>query len=100
VVIDLRVLPQPVTRDGRTYWHIQIVDRGRGIPDERKEALLKGFVPGEARIKGSGLGLIIVRMLVDRYEGRIWFSNRVQGDHTKGTVTNILLPRPKKEYKE
>ena len=92
VLIDLHVLSKPVTRDGRTYWHIRVVDRGRGIPDDRKEELLKAFVPGEARIKGSGLGLIIVRTLVDRYEGRVWFSGRVQGDHTKGTVANVLLP--------
>ena len=30
-----------------------------------------------------GLGLSLVKMLVESYDGKIWVEDRVEGDHTK-----------------
>jgi len=44
-------------------------------------------------VKGFGLGLSIVRTLVDKFGGEIWVEDRARGDFTKGSVFKIKLPR-------
>jgi signal transduction histidine kinase len=51
------------------YWMITISDHGKGIPDPMKKELFERFY---SKAKGSGLGLSIVRTLVERYKGKIW----------------------------
>ena len=38
---------------------------------------------------GTGLGLFIVKTLVDRYNAEIWVESRIEEDFTKGTVFYI-----------
>ncbi|MEM1593322.1 MAG: HAMP domain-containing sensor histidine kinase [Archaeoglobaceae archaeon] len=50
---------------------IRVVDYGVGIPEEVKRVLFKErFRSGETA--GLGLGLYIVKKLVDRYGGKVW----------------------------
>ena len=74
-------------------WVVSVVDRGRGIPDDRKNTVFERFATGVTGIKGFGLGLSIVKSIVDKYGGRIWVEDRVKGDFTKGTVFKIVLPK-------
>ena len=74
-------------------WVLSFADHGRGIPDERKTAVFERFATGMTGIKGFGLGLSIVKSIVDKFGGRIWVVDRVKGDFTKGTVFKIVLPR-------
>jgi len=74
-------------------WVVSIADRGRGIPDDRKKVVFERFATGITGIKGFGLGLSIVSAIVERYGGRIWVEDRVQGDFGKGTVFKISIPK-------
>ena len=85
------------------WWAVQILDGGRGIPDERKAGLFKRFDQLDT-IQGSdghGLGLSVVGALCDRYGGRVWAEDRIPGDYSKGSVFTVLMPktstRPKEE---
>jgi signal transduction histidine kinase len=71
------------------YWMITISDYGRGIPDSAKRELFERFY---SKAKGSGLGLSIVRTLVERYKGKIWVGDRVYEDYTKGTTFGMIFP--------
>jgi two-component system, OmpR family, sensor histidine kinase VicK len=71
------------------YWNVSILDKGRGIPDERKANLFNRY---SANSKGGGLGLSIVHELVSRYAGKIQVENRIEGDYTKGTAFHVHLP--------
>jgi signal transduction histidine kinase len=71
-------------------WKILISDTGKGIPDELKRSLFSRYLDGA---KGSGLGMSIVHALVvGRYGGRIQVEDRVEGDHSKGTLIKLFLP--------
>ncbi|MEM2839246.1 MAG: HAMP domain-containing sensor histidine kinase [Thermoplasmata archaeon] len=76
------------------YWQVSVADRGPGIPEERKQQIFLGSQrmttsePG----RGMGLGLSIVKSLVNLYGGRIWVEDRVPRDHTKGSVFKVKLP--------
>jgi len=74
-------------------WVLSVADHGRGIPDERKTTVFERFATGMTGIKGFGLGLSIVKSIVDKFGGRIWVVDRVKGEFTKGTVFKIVLPK-------
>lgn len=70
---------------------LQVIDHGRGIPEDQRSELFLRFVTFKKNGLGSGLGLFIVKTLTERYGGEVWIENRVQGDHTKGSVVNVTL---------
>ena len=71
------------------YWMVTISDYGKGIPDLMKKELFTRFY---SKAMGSGLGLSIVKTLVERYKGKIWVGDRVYGDCTQGTEFGIIFP--------
>lgn len=72
---------------------LRVIDNGRGIPAGAYDQLFKIFqrLPspeGMADPGGTGMGLAIVKRIVDTHGGRIWVGS-VEGE---GTVFNVLLP--------
>ncbi|HYA48187.1 MAG TPA: ATP-binding protein [Burkholderiales bacterium] len=65
---------------------IRFADTGKGITEEDKEHLFEPFYSGFEG--GRGLGLAVVRRIVDDYDGRI----RIQSEVDKGTEVAITLP--------
>ena len=47
---------------------------------------------GTTKAKGSGLGLYIVKSLVESFKGRVWVEDRVEGDYMKGCRFIVILP--------
>ncbi|HET7389730.1 MAG TPA: HAMP domain-containing sensor histidine kinase [Nitrososphaeraceae archaeon] len=71
------------------YWMITVSDYGKGIQDLMKKDLFERFY---SKAKGSGLGLSIVKTLVERYKGKIWVGDRVYEDYTQGTTFGMIFP--------
>jgi signal transduction histidine kinase len=71
------------------YWMITVSDYGKGIPDLMKKDLFERFY---SKAKGSGLGLSIVKTLVERYKGKVWVGDRVYEDYSKGTTFGMIFP--------
>jgi len=69
---------------------VRVVDNGLGIDDDRKETI---FGKDEKRLDspGTGLGLYLVRTLVERYGGRTWVEDRQDGEN--GAVFVVELPK-------
>lgn len=81
-----------IREDDREYCRVQVEDDGPGIPDESKKTLFNRSLKGTPRAKGMGLGLYIVKTLVENYGGRVWAEDRVTDDHTKGARFVVTLP--------
>jgi two-component system, sensor histidine kinase len=71
---------------------IMISDHGPGIHDKHKEELFQKYLSKQSG-KRTGLGLSLVMELVERYEGTIEVKDRIKGDHTRGTMFMIRLPK-------
>jgi signal transduction histidine kinase len=73
---------------------VRIADRGIGIPSPQLKVIFKRFyrVPGRfmARVKGTGLGLFIVRSVVEKHGGRVFAESAGLG---QGSTFTIQLPR-------
>jgi len=80
------------TVEPRKYWCVSVADNGIGIPDSKKNVVFGRFSGGESSQPGSGLGLSIVRAIVEAYHGMVWVEDRVPGDSSKGSVFRVALP--------
>jgi two-component system, OmpR family, sensor histidine kinase SenX3 len=73
---------------------IKVQDNGIGIPNSELKRVFKRFyrvvTPGSTQVKGSGLGLFIVRAIAKRHGGKAWVESEGAG---KGTTVTIELPR-------
>lgn len=76
---------------------VQIDDDGPGIPPGLREDLFRPFVRGEAsrssETGGAGLGLAIVRSVVERHGGSITLTNRDEGG-LRATMVLLAQPAP------
>ncbi|MCE3279363.1 MAG: hypothetical protein K0S44_1554 [Bacteroidetes bacterium] len=74
-----------LTREGQ-YYLFSISDNGTGIPDN---VLDKIFAPNfTTKTGGMGLGLAMVKNIVETIDGRIWFETK----NDKGTTFYVSLP--------
>lgn len=73
------------------FLRIQIKDYGRGIPDEEKEEIFARIAHRRGGILGLGLGLTLVKQILENYGGQILVKDRVDGNHKKGANFVVLL---------
>jgi PAS domain S-box-containing protein len=81
-----------VREDRVDYFKVTIDDNGPGIPDKKKASVFGRFARGKDNVKGGGLGLYLVKSLVEKYGGKVWVEDRVPGDHTRGCRFVVMLP--------
>ena len=77
---------------------MHISDQGPGIADNIKERVFEAFFQGptpiDNQVKGSGLGLTIVKELLMRLNGQIQIidTENVRNTETRGATFEIILP--------
>jgi signal transduction histidine kinase len=59
----------------KTDVFINITDSGPGIPDDIKQKIFEPFFTTKPPGEGSGLGLDIVRKIIEKHEGKITFTS-------------------------
>ncbi len=78
--------------DGRGMAVLKVRDRGDGIPGEHIPHITRRFYrvdPGRSRAAGgTGLGMAIVKHIVERHRGRLDIASRVG----EGTTVSVRLP--------
>jgi signal transduction histidine kinase len=67
---------------------VSIADTGTGIPKEAQERVFDAFFTTKKAGEGSGLGLDIVRKIVEKHNGKIWF----ESEEGKGTTFFVEIP--------
>jgi len=86
--------------------HLSLTDQGSGIIAEQLDNIFDAFYQGEApidsQIKGSGLGLTIVKELMMRMNGSIVVNSKVRNEinSESGTSIFITLPRASKDERK
>ena len=69
---------------------VQVRDSGRGIPQEELENIFLPFYRAGEKVEGStGLGLSIVKGIVEAHKGRCWAESEGEG---KGSRFFFTLP--------
>ncbi len=81
-----------VNENGKTLCRVSVEDNGPGIPDEMKEKIFHRFEQGQTSVRGTGLGLYIVKTLLDSFDGQVKVEDRVLDDYSKGSRFIVFLP--------
>jgi C4-dicarboxylate-specific signal transduction histidine kinase len=71
---------------GNAEVEVSVSDTGAGIPNDKLKLIFETFYT--TKQQGIGLGLSIVRKIVETYGGKIWAENRTDG----GAVFRFTLP--------
>ena len=58
-----------------THWQFSIEDNGVGIPKEYHEKIFKIFQSIGNKAGSTGIGLSIVKKIIDLYEGEVWLES-------------------------
>jgi signal transduction histidine kinase len=89
---DVHVTVETSQEDGK-YASIRVKDTGHGIPDSELKRIFKRFYrmggPVATRVKGTGLGLYIVRSVARRHGGKAWAESAGPG---KGSTFVLQFP--------
>jgi signal transduction histidine kinase len=89
---NIKVSVEAATVDHKSVL-VRVKDQGAGIPKQELKRIFQRFyrVPGPlaARLKGTGLGLYIVRSVAKRHGGKAWAESEGLG---QGSTFNLQLP--------
>ena len=81
-------------------WSIEVKDTGIGVPASEQKKLFKIHFRGSnainAKITGSGIGLLLVWKLVHIHKGKVAFSS-AEG---KGSTIRVTFPKDEKPYRK
>ncbi len=78
---------EPILQPGN-YLQLSVRDTGKGIVTEIRNKIFNPYFTTKEAGKGTGMGLAIVRGIVQSYGGSVTCESRVG----EGTVFNIMLP--------
>jgi len=78
--------------DERDYVRVDVQDTGIGIAVEDQNKIFDKYFRGkigDVTIKGNGLGLSIVRMIIEKHDGLIWVESKLD----EGSTFSFTIPR-------
>ncbi len=69
---------------------LMVADNGVGIPTTEQRRIFEPFyqIPGALEARGMGMGLTVVKELVEMHKGRVWVESVVN----EGSVFQVALP--------
>lgn len=73
--------------------HLTLADDGIGMTPEQEAHIFERFYRADASntaTGGTGLGMAISRLIVERHRGKVW----VESEYGVGTTVHVLLPLP------
>lgn len=70
----------------------EFIDNGNGIPDKRKKLIFKRADENEGSTSGRGLGLALVKKIIDEFNGKVWVEDKVKGEYSKGSKFIVQIP--------
>ncbi len=74
----------------RDFVQVRVRDHGPGIPEDSEKRIFDRFYRGkrDRQVRGSGIGLALVRHIAIAHGGRAWASNADDG----GAVVAFAIP--------
>jgi light-regulated signal transduction histidine kinase (bacteriophytochrome) len=84
------VITVTAARESAEYWRFSVSDNGIGIDPAFREKVFEIFkrLHGRDRYPGTGIGLSVAKLVVERHGGRIWIEPAPDG----GSVFYFTIP--------
>ena len=79
-------------KDLGEHWQFTISDNGVGIPEEYHKKIFEIFQSIGNKERSTGIGLSIVKKIVDRYQGNVWVDSIVgEGTQFHFTIKKAII---------
>jgi CheY-like chemotaxis protein/nitrogen-specific signal transduction histidine kinase len=89
--IKIRCTAEPGAKN-KKHIRFEVIDTGIGIPRDKLSTIFESFSQADASVTrkygGTGLGLTIVKQLVELQDGRI----TVESEEDKGSIFTVIIP--------
>jgi len=95
IIADIFIRISEIMEENIPVIKIEFIDNGVGISATRKSLIFTKRFKKDSLSKGMGIGLTLIKKIVDSFKGRVWVEDRVKGDHSKGS--NFILTIHKKD---
>jgi PAS domain S-box-containing protein len=76
----------------REYYRVVVEDTGPGVPDTLKGTIFNFIYDNTMKASRRGLGLNLVKTIIELLNGNVWVEDRVTSDPTRGAKFVIMLP--------
>ena len=96
IIVSINIFVQQ-TEEG-SYIRLEFNDNGKGILEHLKSQIFLRSFQKDRSISGMGLGLSLVKKIIETYEGKIWVEDKVKGDPSKGSNFILLIPSSLNDY--
>ena len=90
--IEIVIETSKLQEDGSFFWQIEFIDNGKGIPEAKRKSIFTRGLKENRSVSGMGLGLSLVKTIMDKYNAKILVESRVTEDYSKGTNIKLLFP--------
>lgn len=87
---EIKIYSEAAQESGRDGVSVRVVDDGVGISEQMQSKLFSPFVTTKEET-GTGLGLWVSRMILEKHRGSIRLSSGSEPEH-RGTTVSIFLP--------
>ncbi|MHA1104957.1 MAG: ATP-binding protein [Promethearchaeota archaeon] len=90
--VEILVRISRITKKSQKFIKMEFIDNGRGVEVERKETIFQKKSTINKGGHSMGLGLSLVKKILNNYNGSIWIEDKIPGDCSKGSNFILLLP--------
>jgi len=92
-IVKINIKISKDERKSVKFLKLEFSDNGKGIHDSRKKSIFERGYLEDRSAHGMGIGLSLVKTILNMLNGKIWVEDRVKGDHTKGSNFILLIPK-------
>jgi len=90
--VEILIKISQLEEENEEFVKIEFKDNGIGISDDRKNIIFEHGFEAYKGGKGLGIGLSLVKKILEQFNGKIRIENRLNEDYTKGSNFIIFLP--------
>jgi signal transduction histidine kinase len=90
--VQVNVMAERTLFNGKDTCRVVVEDNGCGIPEDMKFRIFNRFQRGSPSTTGRGLGLYLVKKIIEGFGGTVWVEDRVAGDRNLGARFVVNLP--------
>jgi len=90
--VKIKVIFSIEQKQAKKYLKIEFLDNGIGILEGSKELIFEKGYKKDTKIRGMGIGLSLVKKIVESFKGEIWVQDRIKDDYEQGSNFVMLIP--------
>ncbi|MFW9973513.1 MAG: sensor histidine kinase, partial [Candidatus Odinarchaeota archaeon] len=92
-VVEIKIEISQYQENSKDYIKIEFIDNGDGIPNYKKKLIFNRKFSKEKSTIGMGLGLSLVKKVLDGYNANIVVEDKIPFDYSQGSKFIIIFPQ-------